>query len=112
MSRSPREALDAGSRHLREALTYSKVNISEGPPAETLRTTVAMNAPLHGALRILAAKMHCRLNDLMIVALEDFLLQQGALPGETSRPALRQRLEKTERHKPTSAEHSDPSPAD
>ena len=112
MSRNPRGALDAGSRHLREALTYSTPNLSQGPAAETLRTTVAMRADLHAALRMLAATARCRLNDLLIVALEDLLVQQGALPGEISRPALRRRLEQTGRRKPTSAEYSDPSPAD
>jgi hypothetical protein len=112
MSRNPGEALDAGSRHLREALTYSKVNISEGPTAETLRTTVTMSADLHAALRMVAATAHCRLNDVMIIALEDLLAQQGTLPGDISRPTLRRRLQQTGRRKPTSAEHSDPSPAD
>jgi hypothetical protein len=102
MSRNPREALNAGSRHLREALTYSKPNLSQGPAAETLRTTVAMSAELHAALRMMAATENCRLNDIMIVAMEDLLVRQGTLQGDISRPALRRRL----------AEHPAPFPAD
>ena len=92
MSRNPKEALDAGTRHLRNALTYSQRNGSPGSIGETLRTTVTIRPNLHSALRILAATRGCRLNDLLVVAIEDLLVQQGALPGTVSRCALRQRL--------------------
>jgi hypothetical protein len=93
MSRNPKEALDAGARHLRDALTYSQPNGSQGLTGETLRTTITIRPDLHGALRVLAATQGCRLNDLLVVAIEDLLVQQGALPGAVSRPALRRRLE-------------------
>jgi hypothetical protein len=93
MSRNPKEVLEAGSRHLRDALTYPQSNRSQGPTGETLRTTVSMRMDLHGALRALAATQGCRLNDLLIIAMEDLLVQQGVLPGAVSRPALRRRLE-------------------
>ncbi|TFV41269.1 hypothetical protein [Bradyrhizobium niftali] len=93
MSRNPKEALDAGTRHLRNALTYSQPDGSPGSSGETLRTTVTIRPNLHSALRILAATRGCRLNDLLVVAIEDLLVQQGALPGAVSRPALRQRLQ-------------------
>lgn len=101
MSRNPKEALDAGSRHLRDALTYSQSNRSQGPAGETLRTTVSMRPDLHGALRMLAATQGCRLNDLMLVAMEDLLVRQGILSGDVSRPALRRRLETTQRARPS-----------
>ncbi|MFK4533464.1 hypothetical protein ABIA00_001647 [Bradyrhizobium ottawaense] len=101
MSRNPKEALDAGSRHLRDALTYSQSNRSQELNGETLRTTVTMRPELHGALRILAATKACRLNDIMLVAMEDLLVRQGVLPGDVSRPSLRERLQATERGKPS-----------
>jgi hypothetical protein len=111
MSRNPKEALNAGSRHLRDALTYSQSNRSQGPAGETLRTTVSMRPDLHGALRMLAATQGCRLNDLMLVAMEDLLVRQGVLPGDVSRPALRRRLEAAGRSRPS--EHPDaPLPPD
>jgi hypothetical protein len=93
MSRNPKQALDAGTRHLRNALTYSQPDGSLGSTGETLRTTVTMRPDLHSALRVLAATRGCRLNDLLVVAIEDLLVEQGALPGAVSRPALRQRLQ-------------------
>lgn len=105
MSRNPKEALEAGSRHLRDARTYSQSSRSQAVTGETLRTTVTMRPDLHGALRILAATQGCRLNDLMLVAMEDLLVRQGVLPGDVSRPALRRRLEATGRCKPV--EHPD-----
>jgi hypothetical protein len=108
MSRNPKEALDAGSRHLRDALIYSQ---PKGLAGETLRTTVSMRPDLHGALRMLAATQGCRLNDLMLVALEDLLMRQGVLTGDVSRPALRRRLEATGRRRPS--DHPDaPLPSD
>ena len=107
MSRNPKEALNAGSRHLRDALTYSQSNRSQGPAGETLRTTVSMRPDLHGALRMLAVTQGCRLNDLMLVAMEDLLVRQGVLPGDVSRPALRRRLEAAGRSRPS--EHPDAS---
>jgi hypothetical protein len=101
MSRNPKEALNAGSRHLRDALTYSQSNRSQGLTGETLRTTVTMRPQLHSALRILAATKGCRLNDLMLVAMEDLLVRQGVLPGDVSRPDLRRRLQATERRRPS-----------
>jgi hypothetical protein len=101
MSRSPKEALEAGSRHLRDALTYLQSNRSQGPAGETLRTTVSMRPDFHGALRVLAATQGCRLNDLLIIAMENLLVQQGVLPGAVSRPAPRRRLEATGRSKPS-----------
>ena len=92
MSRNPKEALDAGARHLREALTYSQPDRLQDPTGVTLRTTVTIRSELHGALRVLAATRGCRLNDLLVVAIEDLLVQQGVLPGAVSRPALRRRL--------------------
>ncbi|MBR0754318.1 hypothetical protein JQ604_19210 [Bradyrhizobium jicamae] len=100
MSRNPKDALDAGSRHLRDALTYSDSNRSQGLTGENLRTTVSMQPDLHLALRMLAATQGCRMNDLMLVALEDLLVRQGVLPGDVSRPALRRRLEATGRCRP------------
>jgi hypothetical protein len=87
MSRNPKEALDAGARHLREALTYSQPDRLQDPAGVSLRTTVTIRPELH-ALRVLAATRECRLNDLLVVAIEDLLVQQGVLPGAVSRPAL------------------------
>jgi hypothetical protein len=101
MGRNPKEALDAGAPHLRNALTYSQSGTSQSLHGETLRTTVSMRPDLHGALRILAATHGCRLNDLLIIAMEDLLLQQGVLPGAVSRHALRRRLEATGRSNPS-----------
>jgi len=84
----PKAAFDASARHLRQAL---RNNTSKSTPVE-MRTTFSVNREIHDALRLLAARHRCKLNDLVAIAVEDWLAGQGTLPGNISRADIRRRL--------------------
>jgi hypothetical protein len=71
----PKAALDATARHLRQALR-NEVGIST---SAEMRTTFSVDRDIHDALRLLAARHRCKLNDLVAIAVEDLLAMQGAL---------------------------------
>ena len=84
----PKAALDASARQLRQAL---RSNTGKSTPAE-MRTTFSVDREIHDALRLLAARNRCKLNDLVAIAVEDWLAVQGTLPGNISRADIRRRL--------------------
>jgi hypothetical protein len=84
----PKAALDASTRHLRQAL---RNDVSRATPAE-MRTTFSVDREVHDALRLLAARHRCKLNDVVAIAVEDWLARHGALPGNVSRADIRHRL--------------------
>jgi len=84
----PKAALDATARHLRQALR-NEVGIST---SAEMRTTFSVDRDIHDALRLLAARHRCKLNDLVAIAVEDLLARQGALHGRVSRSGVRRRL--------------------
>jgi hypothetical protein len=84
----PKAALDASARHLRQAL---RNGIGTSTSAE-MRTTCSVDRDIHDALRLLAARHRCKLNDLVAIAVEDLLARQGALPGSVSRSGVRRRV--------------------
>jgi hypothetical protein len=84
----PKAAFDASARHLKQAL---RNNTSKSTPAE-MRTTFSVNREIHDAMRLLAARHRCKLNDLVAIAVEDWLAGQGTRPGNISRADIRRRL--------------------
>jgi hypothetical protein len=84
----PKAALDASARQLRQAL---RNNVGRSTSAE-MRTTFSVNREIHDALRLLAARHRCKLNDLIAIAVEDWVARHGALPGNVSRADIRRRL--------------------
>jgi hypothetical protein len=88
---TPKAALDAADRQLRQALANKS---GKTTPAE-MRTTFSVNRDVHDALRLLAARHRCKLNDLVAIAVEDWVAGQGALPGNVSRADIRRRLTPT-----------------
>ncbi len=85
---NPKAALDASERHLRQALR----NKSEKSAPADMRTTFSVNRDLHDALRLLAVRHRCKLNDLVAIAVEDWVARHGTLPGNISRQNIRCRL--------------------
>lgn len=84
----PKAAFDASERQLRQALR----NKSDKSAAAEMRTTFSVNRDIHDALRLLAVRYRCKLNDLVAIAVEDWITRQGALPGHASRANIRRRL--------------------
>jgi hypothetical protein len=88
----PKASFDASARQLRQAL---RNNITKSAPAE-MRTTFSVSRKIHDALRLLAARHQCKLNDLVAIAVEDWLAGQGTLPDNISRADIRRRLGRVE----------------
>ncbi len=84
----PKAAFDASDRQLQQALRNKG---SKATPAD-MRTTFSVSRDIHDALRLLAARHRCKLNDLVAIAVEDWMARQGALPGNLSRADIRRRL--------------------
>jgi hypothetical protein len=63
-----------------------------GDQERTTRTTFSVNREIHDALRLIAARHRCKLNDLIAIAVEDWLEVQGSLPSNISRADIRRRL--------------------
>ena len=89
----PSMAFAASAQHLRKALRDSApAKQMTGTDAESCRTTLTVSENLHRAIRRLAADARCKLNDIVVIAIEDALLKKEALPGNPSRLDLRRRL--------------------
>lgn len=84
----PKAAFDASDKLLQQALRNKS---SKAVPAE-MRTTFSVSRDIHDALRLLAARHRCKLNDLVAIAVEDWIARQGALPGNVGRADIRRRL--------------------
>jgi hypothetical protein len=84
----PTSALRASSQQLRRALSHEAAKL----PSEEIRTTFSVPLEVHDALRLLAAKNRCWVNDLVTIALENILAEQQLLPGAPSRSDLRGKL--------------------
>lgn len=89
----PSMAFAASAQNLRKALRDSApARQVTGTTEETCRTTLTVSEDIHHAVRRLAADARCKLNDIVVIAIEDALLRKGALPGNPSRLDLRRRL--------------------
>ncbi|HEX7855323.1 MAG TPA: hypothetical protein VF503_16695 [Sphingobium sp.] len=84
----PKAAFDASERQLRQALR----NRGDKSAAAEMRTTFSVNRDIHDALRLLAVRYRCKLNDLVAIAVEDWIATQGSLPGDPSRADIRRRI--------------------
>ncbi len=89
----PAIALAASAQSLRRALRDSAPGKQvTGNTDANCRTTLAVSADIHRAVRRLAADARCKFNDIVVIAIEDALLKKQALPGAPSRLDLRRRL--------------------
>ncbi|MET4278752.1 MULTISPECIES: hypothetical protein [unclassified Bradyrhizobium] len=89
----PAMAFAASSQNLRKVLRDSAPGKQvTGNIQESCRTTLTVSEDLHRAVRSLAADVHCKFNDIVVIAIEDALLKKEALPGGPSRLDLRRRL--------------------
>jgi hypothetical protein len=77
----PKAAFDASARHLRQAL---RNNTGKSTSAE-MRTTFSIKREIHDALRLLAARHRCKLNDLIAIALDDWLACKVLCPALAGR---------------------------
>jgi len=84
----PKASFDASARRLRQALR----NATGKSISAEMRTTFSVNHEIHDTLRLLAARHRCKLNDLLAIAVEDWLAGQGTPPGNISRADIRRRL--------------------
>jgi len=89
----PSTAFAASAQHLRKALRDSAPGRQViGATTECCRTTLTVSEDLHRAVRRLAADARCKVNDIVVIAIEDALRKKEALPGNPSRLDLRHRL--------------------
>jgi hypothetical protein len=80
----PKAALDATARHLRQALR-NEVGIST---SAEMRTTFSVDRDIHDALRLLAARHRCKLNDLVAIAVEDLWRDRVLCTAESAAPVF------------------------
>jgi hypothetical protein len=85
---NPGAALEASARQLRQDL---RTAIPTSRTGET-RTTYSISDNARHALQLLAVEQKCKLNDLVALAIEDFLAKHSSLPVEPTRQSLRNRL--------------------
>jgi hypothetical protein len=88
----PRAAHDANTRQLKRDLSNPIPSLQTGE----VRTTYSISESARHALQLLAVEQNCKLNDLVALAIEDFLATHGSHPVAQSRHPLRARLRKTE----------------
>jgi len=89
----PAMAFAASAQNLRKVLRDSAPGKQvTGNIEESCRTTLTVSEEIHRAVRRLAADARCKFNDIVVIAIEDALLKQQALPGNPSRLDLRRRL--------------------
>jgi hypothetical protein len=86
---NPQAARDAVRRQLQRGL---HVEIPDDKSGET-RTTYSVSKEARHALRLLAFEQDCKINDLVVVAIEDLLRKHSALLVQPTRPDLRRRLQ-------------------
>jgi hypothetical protein len=89
---NPRAALEASARQLRQDL---RTPIPASRSRET-RTTYSISETARHALQLLAVEQKCKLNDIIALAIEDFLAKHSPHPVEPTRQPLRNRLLKRE----------------
>lgn len=61
-------------------------------PIGEVRTTYSVASDTRRALRMLAATLDCAANDVVAIALEDFLMVHGSMPVAPTRDELRRQL--------------------
>jgi hypothetical protein len=86
----PRAAHEANARQLKRDLS----NSIPSPRTREIRTTYSISESARRALQLLAVEQSCKLNDLVALAIEDFLATHSARPIQQSRTLLRAHLRK------------------
>lgn len=89
---NPRASHEANARQLKRDLSNP---ISSSRTGE-IRTTYSISESARHALQFLAVEQNCKLNDLIALAIEDFLATHSSHPIAQSRHSLRSRLRKPE----------------
>lgn len=87
----PRAAHDANVRQLKRDLSNSIPSARTGE----IRTTYSISESARRALQIFAVEQNCKLNDLVALAVEDFLATHSSHPVAQSRHPLRARLRRS-----------------